>query len=135
MDLNRWYIGELSSLDDISFSTTSMKCYSDLGCKASMSLSSLRVLTGETDLKGRGGVCFLEQLPTALALDSRRCCVGALRGVSISLPGGELACASSSVSIAWHMWKCGRGEAFSRFAAISWISCSYECFSDGSCSK
>jgi len=51
-DLKRWYITELSSLDDISFSTTSRKLSSERGYKSSISLSNCRVFTGETDLNG-----------------------------------------------------------------------------------
>ena len=46
-------MGELSSLDDMSFSMTSIKFYSDRGYRFSIFRNNLRVLTGETDRKGR----------------------------------------------------------------------------------
>lgn len=66
-------MGELSSLDDISFSTTSIKFCSDLGYRFSIFRSSLSVLTGETDRKGRFySAEDIRALDARLALNSCR---------------------------------------------------------------
>ena len=109
--LKRRYMGELSSLLDISFSTTSKKFCSERGCRASIFRKSLSVLTGETERKGRFcGADDFRALEVRLAPNSGRCYTSLFMGVGVSIssrPGGELARASSSPSIFWHIWKCG----------------------------